>query len=88
MNIFQREDIPRHGAPLSALKEFCKKHQIDVPQKFGKKRLIVKDYREAIKKYLEKSDLKYKAENIMRHYGIECLRLPAFHPELSPLGNL
>jgi hypothetical protein len=64
---------------------------LEVIAKYGKKahlgHLIRKDYLDAIRIHLDQCELKYRAENIMKKYGIECLRLPPYHPELTALGN-
>ena len=42
---------------------------------------------DAARKYLEETGIKYKADQIMEEYGVECVRLPPYHPELNPIGK-
>ena len=73
------------------MKEFCEKKGITVIARHGKRAwfgdLVKKDYEEAIKHYLDGTDIKYQAEEIMKKYGVECLRLPPYHPELTAIGK-
>ena len=84
-SFFQREDIPRPGWALSKLKEFCKQNKLKPAARWGKRgKPIKKDYEDCIKKYIEDTDeCKYRAEEIMNSYGIVCIRLPPYHPEVG-----
>ena len=79
----------RHEAKIAELKKFCEDHNLPVLAQRGKRpgQIVRMDYVDAVNIYLNNSDVKYKAENIMKEYGVECLRLPPYHPELSALGK-
>ena len=56
--------------------------------KHGKRgKPIKKDYQDSVKKYLNDPSIKYRAESILNNYGIKCVRLPPYHPELNAIGT-
>ena len=54
-------------------------------KKIGK--LVKQDYIDAAKKYCLKTGIKYKADTIIKSFGLRCIRLPPYHPELNPIGE-
>ena len=85
----QKDDIPKHDAKLEKLREFCLNKGLVVEAKEGKRGIpIRKDYSNSVKLYLQNCDEKYRAEAIVRSYGIRIIRLPPYHPELNPIGKL
>ena len=71
------------------MKEFCVNKGLVVEAKEGKRGVPVrKDYWNSVKLYLQNCDEKYRAEAIVREYGIRIIRLPPYHPELNPIGKL
>ena len=87
-----KEDIPRPGRPgwnIQNLKAFCLKKKLTVSATHGKRKIpILKDYKDAIDKYLEKTDCKFRADEIMNRHGIVPIRLPAYHPELNAIERI
>ena len=70
------------------MREFCLNKGLNVEAKEGKRGIpIRKDYANSVKKYLQECDDKYRAEAIVREYGIKIIRLPPYHPELNPIGK-
>ena len=51
------------------------------------KKYLKDDYWELVKPLID-DDTKYRAEEIMKKYGVKCLRLPPFHPELNFIGKI
>ena len=74
---------------MKQFKNFCKDKGIDVQPQFGKKagKLVLKDYAFAAKIYVQVTGIKYRADAILKSYGVRCVRLPPYHPELNPIGN-
>ena len=71
------------------MREFCQNKGLTVEAKEGKRGIpIRKDYMNSVKHYLENCEEKYRAEAIVREYGIRIIRLPPYHPELNPIGKL
>ena len=68
--------------------EFCKKKGLILNVNHGKRgKPILKDYQDCVKEYLDESDeIRFRAEEIMFEYGVLCIRLPAYHPELNVIG--
>ena len=89
-----RNDIPRQGHPgwnVKNLKEFCEKKKLKVSaihSKSSQKKPILKDYKDAIDKYKENSDCKFRADEIMNKHGIIPIRLPPYHPELNAIERI
>ena len=85
----KRDDVPKSDWKLSQLKDFCEEKKIIVLPGNSKRpgALVYKDYYEAAKKYCEDAGIKYKADSIMESYGVLCVRLPPYHPELNPIGK-
>ena len=81
--------MPKSDWKLSQLKDFCEEKKIIVLPGNSKRpgALVYKDYYEAAKKYCEDEGIKYKADSIMESYGVLCVRLPPYHPELNPIGK-
>ena len=71
------------------MREFCLNKDLVVEAKEGKRGIPVrKDYLNSVKLHLQNCDEKYRAEAIVRGYGIRIIRLPPYHPELNPIGKL
>ena len=85
----KRDDIPKSDWKLPQLKAFCEQKKIKVLPGNSKRSgaLVYKDYYQAAKKYCEDAGIKYKADSIMESYGVLCVRLPPYHPELNPIGK-
>ena len=87
-------DIPLQGHPgwnVKNLKEFCEKKKLKVSaihSKSSQKKPILKDYKDAIDKYKENSDCKFRADEIMNKHGIIPIRLPPYHPELNAIERI
>ena len=81
-----REEIPRSSWHVKKLKEFCEEKKLDVTAS-GKRGIVKADYVKAIKKYVENHDCKFRADEIMKLYGVIPLRLPPYHPELNAIGK-
>ena len=54
----------------------------------GKRGPVKSDYQRAAKQFVDASGMKYKADSIIESYGILPVRLPPYHPELNPIGNI
>ena len=85
----KRDDVPKSDWKLPQLKAFCEQKKIKVLPGNSKRSgaLVYKDYYQVAKKYCEDAGIKYKADSIMESYGVLCVRLPPYHPELNPIGK-
>ena len=87
-----KEEIPRQGRPgwnVKNLKAFCDKDKLIVTATHGKRKIpVMKDYKDAVDKYVEKSDCKFRADDIMNKYDIVPVRLPPYHPELNAIERI
>ena len=74
---------------MQQFKKFCTDKGLDVLPQFGKTagKRVLKDYALAAKLYVQETGIKYRADTIMATYGVRCIRLPPYHPELNPIGN-
>ena len=86
---FQHDDVPRSDWKLSQFKEFCETKGLEVLPGKGKRagKLVLEDYKAVAMKYSNETGMKYRADSIMKSYGIRCVRLPPYHPELNPIGK-
>jgi hypothetical protein len=81
-----REDIPRSGWSVARIKAFCKEHNLEIIVKKGKRGKPVKqDYMDAVNRYVETADVIFRVDLILESYGIYCIRLPPYHPELNAM---
>ena len=74
---------------MSQFKEFCETKGLEVLPGKGKRagKLVLEDYKAVAMKYSDETGLKYRADSILKEYGIRCVRLPPYHPELNPIGK-
>ena len=77
----QHDYVPRSDWSVVKLKEYCLKNKLNVVRQDGKNKAPVrKDYYDAARLHAEQNGLRYKADSIMKSYGIRCVRLPPYHP--------
>ena len=85
------DDIPHSNWLLSDYKKFCTEKELDVVPINSKRKdghLVKADYKAAADKFVEESRIKYKADQIMKSYGVKCICLPPYHPELNPIERV
>ena len=71
----QSDDVPRSDWNVGQLKDYCLKHGLTVVRQDGKNKAPVrKDYYDIARSHAEKNGLRYKADSIMKSYGIKCVR--------------
>jgi hypothetical protein len=71
----QADDVPRSDWNVGQLKDYCLKHGLTVVRQDGKNKApIRKDYYDIARVHAEKNGLRYKADAIMKSYGIKCVR--------------
>ena len=73
--LIQADDVPRSDWNVAQLKDYCLKHGLTVVRQDGKNKAPVrKDYYDIARVHAEKNGLRYKADAIMKSYGIKCVR--------------
>ena len=91
-----RDDCPRSSWTLKQFKDYCEDNNLTVEPKHSKrvgkngiKPLVLEDYKEVALNHTETFwSSKYKADIILAEYGIRCVRLPPYHPELNPIERV
>ena len=90
-----RDDVPRRsGWTLAKYIKYCADNNLTViathsqSKRGGPRKLVLDDYKESALNHAETLGLKYKADTIMAQYGIRCVRLPPYHPELNPIERV
>ena len=85
------DNIPNSKWVLPQYKKFCTENNLKViptHSKAKKGRLVLADHKAAADKYVQDSGVKYKADEIMKSYGVRCIPLPPYHPELNPIERV
>ena len=87
-----RDDVPRSTWTLERFKQYCADNNLTVvpthSKRKGIKKPVLEDYKESALNHAESLGLKYKADAILAEYGIRCVRLPPYHPELNPIERV
>ena len=84
------DDVPCSNWTLEKFKKYCSDNSLTVLPRYSKRpgKLVLKDYKECALKHSELVGNRYKADSIMAQYGIRCVRLPPYHPELNPIERV
>ena len=82
------DDVPNSKWTVGALKKFCADNNLTVTAENAKNKKgtpVRKDFWDTANEFVSKTGMKYRADTIMESYGIQCVRLPPYHPELNPI---